>query len=238
MKIAILDTVPEEFWHHDNGVTDGEKFVYMLSPWLPDVDLAVYYVAESQFPPQEEKFDGYLITGSPISVNDDFGWISQLEDLVRQLSARQKKIAGFCFGHQLIASALGGEVADNENGWHIGLFDVHIEKLQSWMHPAQLSTSLYHFNKERVVILPADAEPYARSDQYPNLGFTAGNHIMAIQGHPEQSLRAMHNFLKATEGMVPENVAQQAMASMESAHPDAALWGRWIAGFYQGQNIG
>ncbi|MBX2886259.1 MAG: hypothetical protein KTR32_40260, partial [Granulosicoccus sp.] len=106
MRIAILDTVPKEFWQADLGITDAEKFVDLLAPAMPDAEFHRFYIAEGLFPVQWQKYDGYLITGSPVSVNDPFDWIRQAEQLIVKIVKSGKPLAGFCFGHQLIARAM------------------------------------------------------------------------------------------------------------------------------------
>lgn len=232
MKIAILDTVPEKFWHHDGGITDGEKFEEMLAPGMAQSDFRIFYCARQEFPSSLQEFDGYLITGSPCSVNDDSDWMQTLTQFVHQCDQRKKPLAGFCFGHQFIARALGGCVAGNENGWNIGLFDVEIEPEQTWMQPFRPVSRLYHFNRERVLSLPSVARPFARSSSYPDCGYAIGEHIIAIQGHPEQPRCAMHNFLDHAAEQVGPAVVTSARASIDSADPDQALWAGWVANFF------
>ena len=55
------------------------------------------------------------------SAYDSDAWISQLKDFIRQVDATtNSKILGICFGHQIIAEALGGKVEKNTLGWEIG----------------------------------------------------------------------------------------------------------------------
>ena len=68
-----------------------------------------------------DSVDGFIITGSKSSVYDDKSWIRDLEGLIQTLHAKRKKMVGICFGHQIIAKALGGLVSKSEKGWGVGI---------------------------------------------------------------------------------------------------------------------
>ena len=68
-----------------------------------------------------DSVDGFIITGSKSSVYDDKSWIRELEGLIQTLHAKRKKMVGICFGHQIIAKALGGLVSKSEKGWGVGI---------------------------------------------------------------------------------------------------------------------
>ena len=78
MRIAILDAVPEVYWKDDEGFTDGEKFVDLLSASDPLSEFTIYYTTRMEFPASSDDYDGYLITGSPSGVHDDDEWIKRL----------------------------------------------------------------------------------------------------------------------------------------------------------------
>ena len=251
MKLAILDTVPKSFWPLDEGITDGQKFMDWLKVDMPDWEMEIFYVSEMPTPGLASGltsgltiehnwggFDGFLITGSPMSVHDDLPWIPHLEQFIRALYQARVKLAGFCFGHQLIAKALGGEVKANERGWLIGLYELETEITPKWMATTPTSTRLYHFNKERVHTLPRGAKSFASCEGYEHFGYVIDDHIMAIQGHPEQPRRAMKNFFNAlVEGSDdsdwdhPEFVSQ-VHQRIDSGQPDSRLWAKWSARFF------
>ena len=67
--------------------------------------------ADPQLPTSVNDFDGFVIPGSAANVTDDSPWIPRLVLLVQQAHAKGKALFGVCFGHQIIAMALGGHCA-------------------------------------------------------------------------------------------------------------------------------
>ena len=120
MKIGILktDAVRPE-WVPDFGEYP-DMFTALLAKADPDLEFAVYDVEEGEYPDDIDEVDAYLITGSKSSVYEEKAWIARLMDFVRELHAREKKIVGICFGHQIIAHALGGKTEKSHKGWGVG----------------------------------------------------------------------------------------------------------------------
>ena len=232
IKIAILDSVPKFHWHDDNGITDGQKFVRLLEPKNLNAKFDIYYVSEYEFPEEIESYDGYLLTGSPVSVHDNFDWIKMLSEFIGKANKKNKPIVGVCFGHQLIAKYFGGIIDHNEKGWMIGSFSLEIEKNFPWMKKKVNTTDLYHFNKERVIKLPEGAISFASSEDYPYYAYTIGNNIVCLQGHPEQPKRAMYNFLEVTKTVLNEKDLEKANSCIEIGKSDSSIWAQWIMDFF------
>ena len=231
-RIAIMDAVPREYWKDDEGITDGEKFHDLLSSQQAEVGLDIHYTTEHEFPGSIDDYDGYLITGSPASANDEDDWIKRLAEWIVEADQRNKRIVASCFGHQLVAKTFGGEVAHNERGWLIGNYRLEITRRYDWMQPEAAATGLYHFNQERVTRLPENAVSFADCEAYPDFAYTLGDNILCVQGHPEQPLRAMNNFLASMREISEEEHAL-ARERIDQGSPDADIWGQWLMGFFK-----
>ncbi len=99
----------------------------------PHIHFHVFNVIKEEYPKEIDCCDAYLITGSANSIYDKESWISNLSLFIRRLHHQHKKIIGICFGHQLIAKALGGVAKRSEKGWGIGVISTKIEHHVNWI---------------------------------------------------------------------------------------------------------
>ena len=128
LTIGILLTdhvVPKLIEKHGD---QDEFYEYIFNKVDPSINLKVYDVVIDEYPNDIDECDGYIITGSKLSTYDDVHWIKTLEEYIRTLDASKKNLLGVCFGHQLIAQALGGKVEKNKKGWELGSFKVNFNR--------------------------------------------------------------------------------------------------------------
>ena len=76
-----------------------------------------YQVTQKTFPENINECDAYLISGSKYSAYDNFPWVDLLKEFIVKLNENNRKLIGICFGHQIIAEALGGKVIKSLDGW-------------------------------------------------------------------------------------------------------------------------
>ncbi|MHA6266875.1 type 1 glutamine amidotransferase [Aliiroseovarius sp. CAU 1755] len=174
MRIGILQT-----GHSPDEVRDelgdyGQMFTRLLDGY--GYDFTTYSVVDGDFPSGPDAADGWLITGSKHGAYEDHDWIAPLEALIRQIRDAGRPLVGVCFGHQIIAQALGGKVAKFDGGWAVGrqTYDIDGE---------QIALNAWH--QDQVVELPEGARVFASNDFCANAGFMIGDRIMTIQPHPE-----------------------------------------------------
>lgn len=207
-----------------------EMFANLLRPAQPDIEFIVFDAEQRDLPTDIDVADAYLITGSRHGVNDGADWINNLERFVRILHAARKKIVGICFGHQLIAKALGGEVIKSPKGWGIGITQNEIIHEKEWMSPFQPQIKLLVSHQDQVVETPAHAQVIAGSDFCPNYMMQIGTHILTIQGHPEFTKPYAYDLMKSREKIINKQTVEQGIQSLELSEDDFLI-AQWIINF-------
>ncbi|WP_421119900.1 type 1 glutamine amidotransferase [Aquihabitans daechungensis] len=141
------------------------------------IELTTFDVDHGQFPADLAAFDGWIITGSANSAYEDLPWIHQTEDLLRELITQQAPMVAVCFGHQLLAQALGGTVAKSPAGWGAG---VHAYELVGepapWMDPPAHGTlRLIASHQDQVTELPGRRRGHRPHGPLPGRGVHPGS---------------------------------------------------------------
>ena len=185
MKIGILqcDATNENF--RDEHGDYPEMFISLFQSIDPELQFAVFDVRLEQYPQTPQECDAYLITGSRFSVYDDEAWIRKLEKFVVELHSEKHPLLGICFGHQMIARALGGKTEKATQGWGVGVQSYRKTKKKSWLKPDLENFSLLAVHQDQVTQLPLGAELIAESEFCPNAAFRIDDHILTFQAHPE-----------------------------------------------------
>jgi len=193
-----------------------------------------FCVIEGEMPASINVCDGWLITGSRHGVYDNLDWMFPLQDFIRELASTEIPLIGVCFGHQIIAQALGGEVVKSDKGWGVGLHRYRIDQTHSWMGNGSQQIGIYAFHQDQVVKLPDSAQVFSSSDFCPFAGLSYGNSIISLQAHPEFEADYEIALLEAYAGtVVPQEVAQQALDSMKGGNrEDRQVLASWFAEFF------
>lgn len=224
MHIAILMTNTDESEFAQSHPKDGEKFAAMIQSVRPEWRLSVYSVKDGHFPDPGARFDGWLITGSPASVHDDEAWIERLKGLVRRLDAERQSTFGACFGHQVIAEALGGRVGANPGGWVFGLTETQMEGAP---------IRLYASHVQQVLDLPPGARVTGGNADCPLGSFAVGDHILTTQYHPEMSHDFVTALVEEYADALPGPVVDKARLSLAEGRADSRRIAERIARFFE-----
>ncbi|MCW8328689.1 GMP synthase [Photobacterium sp. SDRW27] len=200
----------------------------------PSVILNFYRVIDGQYPMALDECDAYISSGSKFSVNDEVKWISVFEAFIHQLYQQHIPFIGVCFGHQMIARALGGEACPSANGWGIGVADVkfNLEEANqhSWLTGSNSGYSLIVSHQEQIAEPPPNTITLAGSEFCPYAMIQVGTHFLGVQGHPEFTPEYSHDLIRLRRDNYPEETAEIALASLEQP-TDSCSVAQWIINF-------
>lgn len=231
MKLGILktDAVRPE-WVSEFGEYP-DMFAALLSSADPGLEFTVYDVTCGEYPADIDEVDAYLITGSKSSVYDDQPCIAALMDFVRQLHQRRKKLVGICFGHQLVAQALGGLTQKSPKGWGVGLHTHHFSLAPAWHDQGDLDLAILVSHQDQVVSVADDMQVLAGSEFCENAVCQLGDHILTFQGHPEFVPAYAEAIMTSRKGLIGEEAYTAGIASLVGEHQGQRV-ARWIINFF------
>lgn len=207
-------------------------FAAIISTSAIKVELQFFDVVNGEFPAHIDVCDCYITTGSKYGVNDDLPWLAQLTEFVVCLHRAKKGFVGICFGHQLIARALGGRVEKSAKGWGIGIAKANVVKNSQWMVPKSETINLVVSHQDQISTLPANAEVLLTSDFCPFSMFKVDEHFLGIQGHPEFTRIYSYALMDSRRDRIPAGIITTAIRSL-SWQADDILMMKWLLQFLQ-----
>ena len=173
----------------------GDLFADLLKDY--DFQFQRYFVVDGQFPASVTEADGWLITGSRFGVYEDHAWIRQLEGFIRDVHETKVPMVGICFGHQVMAKALGGHVEKFKGGWSAGATDYHFGS-------AGEKHTLLAWHQDQVIQPPENAKVIATNDFCSNAALAYGDWGLSYQPHPEFSVPYYEKLAEIRKAVLPE----------------------------------
>ncbi len=224
MKVGLLecDDVVGRFPEIKGGYRE------MFAALLPGFTFRYYEAHRGQLPSSPKECDAWMCTGSKYSVYDGTPWIADLAAFIRSLG--ETRFVGICFGHQMLAHAMGGEVAKAKQGWGVGVLPLNILKKESWMEPPLAQVRMQHMHQDQVRKLP-EGSVLLGSSAHCEVGmFRVGETMLGIEGHPEFTVDYGAALIRARRALIGEPGAQRALDSLKGKTDGPAI-GRWIERF-------
>jgi len=223
VKIGILQTghTPEELVEEHGAYPD--MFARLLDGH--GFEFEVFAVVDGIFPDAPHAADGWLITGSKHGAYEDHAWIAPLEDFIRAVYDAGVPMVGICFGHQIMAQAMGGKVKKFDGIWGVGN--------RQYTNTDGETTTLLAMHQDQVVEAPPDATLSETSDYCRFAGFTYKGNAMSIQPHPEFSPQFIRKLIEQRAGkLIPHDQSDAALAGLDRENDSHKVAGQ-IAAFFK-----
>lgn len=226
MKIGILQTghAPDEI-QAQLGDYDA-----MFGRFLADEGFTfeTFNVVDMNFPANVRSCDGWLITGSKHGAYEDHAFIPPLEDFIRNAQAADVPMVGVCFGHQIIAQALGGQVIKFDGGWAVG------RQTYQWGDD-EIALNAWH--QDQVVALPAGAQAIAYNDFCENAAVVYGRQAFTVQPHPEFGDQMIAGLADLRgPGVVPNQLLDAVQSNMGKPNANQKL-AAMVAQFFRERRV-
>jgi GMP synthase-like glutamine amidotransferase len=231
MHIGLLacDEVAERFRDVAGGGYQP-MFERLLAPHVPGLRLTRFDLQAGNLPADARACDAWITTGSRASVYDDSPWIRAAESFVRNVAEADRPFVGICFGHQLLARALGAEVKRATGGWGVGVLPMTILQREDWMAPARSVVRMQYMHADQATALPDGATLLGEAPHCPIAMFQRGPRLLGIEAHPEFSTEYARALIVDRRSRIGEHAADDALARVGDP-TDSDVVGGWIAGF-------
>jgi len=198
---------------HPHIAAELQDFEHWIQAGLQDDSLPVAVVdpREGQALPAQADIAGVVVTGSHSMVSDREPWSEATATWLRDTVAAEVPVLGICYGHQLLAHALGGEVGYHPQGIELGTVPVSLHEaaqddpLFAGL-PTQFDAQAAH--RQSVQRLPDGATLLAGNHFEPHHAFRFGARAWGVQFHPEFGEAATRAYLVTLNGDVPEGAVR------------------------------
>lgn len=232
MRLAIIDCDNLDDERRKPYISYPHMFVMAFDKAAKPVSYEVFSALDRQLPTEVDGFDGCLILGSRYGAYEDHAWISELRAFIRQWVDAGKKLAGICFGHQLIHAVLGGVVKKSERGWGIGVHDYQVYATPAWAKESHSHLSLIVSHQDQVEVAAPGSEVVAGSDFCPNAICVIGDRVFTCQPHPEFTQEYSQLLMTMRRTLIGNSLVDAGIASLKKETHSPHLL-RWFYEFFE-----
>ena len=221
MKIGILLVGRASEDLVDEYGTYAEMLIALINTEEQVFEFKTFNILDDEFPKDHLECDGWIVTGSPHGVYEDHSWIPTVSRLINNVYEANLPIFGVCFGHQLIAQALGGHVEKSEKGWGLGLHTYQVNNKPDYMSNLSEEVTLNICHQDQVLRPPQGATVYAKSEFCENAGFYIKDKVLTMQAHPEFLVDFTKALLAARRDVtIPKEFVDPALVGLKN-NPDS-----------------
>jgi GMP synthase-like glutamine amidotransferase len=201
--------------------TYAEMLIALINSEEQVFEFKTFNILDDEFPKDHLECDGWIVTGSPHGVYEEHSWIPTVSQLINDIYKASLPIFGVCFGHQLIAQALGGHVEKSKKGWGLGLHTYQVNNKPDYMSNLSEEVTLNICHQDQVLRTPQGATVYAKSKFCENAGFYIKDKVLTMQAHPEFLVDFTKALLTARRDVtIPKEFVDPALVGLKN-NPDS-----------------
>lgn len=238
MKIGVLNCGPVA----EELAPRYGQYDRVFADWLgardPSLSFTGWDAHLGALPADPDEADAWILSGSKYGVYEDHDWIAPLSDFIRAAAVQRKPMIGVCFGHQIMAEALGGRAEKWSGGWNLGRRVYETGSLPAWMADAPARPALHAVHQDQVTAPPPDARTVMTGDGCAHAALVYGDpekpYAITIQPHPEFSDPFMKDLVELRRGAAfPVDQSDAALAALGA--PTSRDWAAdWFLAFLKG----
>lgn len=186
MKISLLNVGDVPAPLRDRFGAYMPMFHRLLSRIDETLSFETFDIAQGASFPGLSEIEALIIPGSPAGVYDDLPWMDPLRQFIRDAYDAQTPMVGVCFGHQIMADALGGDVRKSAKGWGLGRHAYAVADGTLARNYFGATAAIAASHQDQVIAAPPNASTYLSSEFTPNAGLIYNNGAaLSLQPHPE-----------------------------------------------------
>ena len=219
LGLLLCDHVPDELTpcFHDYP----KMFEKAFTSAGINIKWQFFDVTKEELPTSINLCDGYLISGSRHSVNDNKQWINSLILFSKEVHDANIPIVGLCFGHQILAKALRGKVEKARQGWGIGHKQYKVNGHETnLLLEADSNITVPVCHQDQITELPNGSVRIASNEHCQNFIIFFGNHTLGIQGHPEFETAYLNALIEYKKNELTDEeylIAKQSRPNLEDS---------------------
>jgi GMP synthase-like glutamine amidotransferase len=225
--ILACDHVGPELRAAARGRDYDEMYTELLRTADDTITTRTFDVVGGELPSHPGECDAWIITGARYDAYRDEPWIVALRRFIRDVLDHRARLVGVCFGHQVVAHALGG-LAENSGTWKAGPHTIDVEET-AWFEGG--SVTIHAMHQDVASAVPPGGRTIASGPTAEHPMFLVGDTILCVQDHPEYDPGYIAGLVEPRRARMGDAITDEALARIDEIATDNDVVGRWIANF-------
>jgi GMP synthase-like glutamine amidotransferase len=225
--ILACDHVADELLGASRGRDYHHMYDEMLRGADPSIRTRAYDVVGGELPGDPGECDGWIITGARYDSYRDDPWIVALRDFIRRVREHRARLVGVCFGHQVVAHALGGR-AEPAGEWKAGPHAFTAEATP-WFEGGTVTIHAMH--QDVAAVVPPGGRTIATGSTADHPMFLVDDTILCVQDHPEYDSSYIAGLVEMRRPRMGDVVTDDALDRIASIDVDNSIVAGWLANF-------